>query len=208
MFITFEGIDGCGKSTQLALLAARLEQAGLKVCTTREPGGTELAEKIRGHLLHSTQPLDGRAELLLFGAARAQHVQQIIRPALERGEYVLSDRFGDSSVAYQSGGLGLSRDFILEMNAFATGGLSPVATYLLDVDPAIATARRASQQEDRIEKRGLEFQTKVRAEYLHLAGQNPGRFVVLDATATPEELHRQIVADLIKRGVAPESAAL
>src|SRR5689334_15952442 len=110
MFITFEGIDGCGKSTQLRLLAQRLEESGLCVCTTREPGGTELAERIRDHLLHSTQPMDPRAELLLFGASRAQHVNQIIRPALARAEYVLSDRFGDSSVAYQSGGLGLDRD--------------------------------------------------------------------------------------------------
>jgi dTMP kinase len=201
MFITFEGIDGCGKSTQLQLLAARLREAKYSVCTTREPGGTELAEQIRGYLLHSSQPLDQRTELLLFGAARAQHVAQVIRPALERGEFVLCDRFGDSSVAYQAGGLGLDRDFIARMNAFATDGLQPEITFLVDLDSASAQRRRAGEVEDRIETRGLEFQARVRAEYLRLAAENPQRIVTIDGTQSRDELHEKICEILRERGV-------
>jgi dTMP kinase len=201
MFITFEGIDGCGKSTQLQLLAERLSQAEYSVCTTREPGGTELAEKIRDYLLHSSQPLDKRTELLLFGAARAQHVAQVIRPSLGCSKFVLSDRFGDSSVAYQAGGLGLDRDFILEMNAFATGNLQPDITFYFDIDPAVAKLRREGETEDRIETRGLEFQSKVRAEYLRLAQENPQRIVTLDGAKTREALHEAVIAELRRRDV-------
>jgi dTMP kinase len=201
VFLSFEGIDGCGKSTQLQLLAARLAGAKYSVLTTREPGGTELAEKIRDYLLHSAQPLDQRTELLLFGAARAQHVAQVIRPALERGAFVLSDRFGDSSVAYQAGGLGLDRDFILRMNAFATQDLQPDVTFLFDIDPNLAQQRRAGEIEDRIETRGLEFQARVRAEYLRLAKENPQRIVMLDGAQSREALQQQILEALVARGV-------
>lgn len=201
MFITLEGIDGCGKSTQLQLLAVRLQAAKYSVCVTREPGGTELAEAIRNYLLHSAQPLDPRTELLLFGAARAQHVAQVIAPALSRGEIVLSDRFTDSSAAYQAGGLGLDRDFILKMNEFATNGLQPDVTFFLDLDAETASTRRAGEVEDRVEKRGLAFQAAVRAEYLRLAAEEQARIVTLDAVASREQLHEQICTALRERGL-------
>ena len=195
LFITFEGIDGCGKSTQLELLRAHLQSIGHSVTTTREPGGTALAEMIRNYLLHSEQPLAARAELLLFGAARAQHISEVIRPALARGEAVLSDRFTDSSLAYQGGGLGLGSDFIQRINDFATDGLKPHLTLLLDVEPEVGFARRAqaSGGEDRIEGRGLEFQRRVRAAYLDIARAEPGRIVVVDGVLPVAEAHQRIV---------------
>lgn len=197
MFFTFEGIDGCGKSTQVGLLRDYFLSAGREVVVTREPGGTALAEAVRNYLLHSEQPLEPRAELLLFGASRAQHVAEIIRPALGRGAIVLCDRFADSSLAYQGAGLGLPTDFIRQMNAFATGGLQPDKTFLLDVDVAIGQARRAAQRgEDRIEARGLEFQEKVRQGYLTIAQTEPQRFVILDAGKTPDVIHQAILAAL------------
>lgn len=201
VFITFEGVDGCGKSTQLQLLAERLRQSEYSVVTTREPGGTELAEKIRHYLLHSSQPLDKRTELLLFGAARAQHVAQVIEPALRNGQIVLCDRFGDSSVAYQAGGLGVDRDFILRMNAFATNSLQPDITLYFDLEPEVARRRRAGETEDRIETRGLEFQAQVRKEYLQLARENSQRIMTLDAASTREEIHEMILKHLRDRGI-------
>jgi len=200
-FISFEGIDGCGKTTQLQRLREHLTSIGYTVITTREPGGTALAEAIRNYLLHSPQPLGSRTELLLFGAARAQHVDELIRPALERGEVVLSDRFADSSVAYQGGGLGLPLDFVRRMNAFATDGLQPHITFLLDVDPAIGQQRRLREKEDRIEGRGLEFQERVRAAYLEMAQAEPERIVTVDATPSPEEIHRHILQALWQHGL-------
>lgn len=201
MFISFEGIDGCGKSTQLELLAARLKAAEYSLCVTREPGGTALAEGIREILLHSSQGVQARTELLLFGAARAAHVAQIIRPALARGEIVLSDRFADSSIAYQAGGLGLDRDFIAQMNAFATENLTPEITFLFDLEPSIARMRRAHEREDIIEKRGLDFQSRVRDEYLRLAASEPNRIMMLNAENSREALHEQVIACLLERGL-------
>lgn len=195
-FITFEGIDGCGKSTQLALLCSYLQDSGHTVITTREPGGTALAEAIRNYLLHTQQPLSSRTELLLFGAARAQHVSEIIRPALERSEAVLSDRFTDSTVAYQGGGLGLDNDFIQLVNYFATDDLKPNLTVLLDVEPEVGFERRSkgsSANEDRIEGRGLEFQRRVRAAYLDIARAEPARVVVVDGVLPVAEAHQRIV---------------
>ena len=199
MFISFEGIDGCGKTTQLQLLARQLEAAGHTLCLTREPGGTSLAEAIREDLLHTPDKLEPQAELLLFGASRAAHVSQVIRPALERGEVVLSDRFADSSVAYQGGGLKLDTDFIRAMNGFATTWLLPDLTFLFDIAPEMAQARRAHEKEDRIEARGLEFQAQVRDAYLEIARLEPQRFHVLDAAQPIEALHEQIVATLSSR---------
>ena len=195
-FITFEGIDGCGKSTQLALLCSYLQDIGHTVITTREPGGTALAEAIRNYLLHTQQPLAMRAELLLFGAARAQHVSEVIRPALERGEAVLSDRFADSSLAYQGGGLGLDSDFIQRVNYFATDDLKPNLTVLLDVEPEVGFERRSKgngPNEDRIEGRGLEFQRRVRAAYLDIARAEPARVVVVNGVLPVAEAHQRIV---------------
>jgi dTMP kinase len=201
MFLSFEGIDGAGKSTQLKLLRAALEVRGCEVAATREPGGTSLAETVRGLVLHGD--VASRAEMLLFGAARAQHVAEKIRPALERGAWVLCDRFADSTYAYQGGGLGLDETFIHAMNAFATGGLMPHATLLLDLDPACGARRRAGETEDTIEARGLEFQERVRASFLKLAAAEPERIVVLDASADPEALHEEIVRHLRARNLWP-----
>jgi len=203
LFISLEGIDGCGKTTQIELLRAHLESAGHTVHTTREPGGTALAEMVREYLLHSPQPLSNQAELLLFGAARAQHVNEIIVPALARGEVVLSDRFSDSSLAYQGGGLGLDRKFIHQMNAFATGGLSPNVTFLLDVDPAIGQQRRSEQRggDDRIEERGLEFQQRVREAFLKGAQAEPQRIVVVDASLPAKVVHQRIFRRLQNREI-------
>ncbi len=192
MFITFEGIDGSGKTTQLQCLRAALENEKLEVVATREPGGTALAEAIRNYLLHSTQALEARAELLLFGAARAQHVCEVIEPALARGAWVLCDRFTDSSLAYQGGGLGLDADFIRQMNAFATNGLTPMLTFLLDIEPAAAQVRRTGETQDRIEERGLRFQEQVRAAYLKIADAEPKRVVVLDGARAADEIESEI----------------
>ena len=206
VFLTFEGIDGCGKSTQLNLLAEILRAAGREVVTTREPGGTKLAENIRNYLLHTGQPLDVRAELLLFGAARAQHVAEVIRPALQRRAVVLCDRFADSSVAYQGAGLGLPKAFIMQMNAFATAGAQPNLTLVFDVDPAVGQARRAAERDDRIEARGLEFQAKVREGFLAIAREEPKRVVVINAAPTPEIIHKQVLAVLRERHLLPADA--
>ena len=171
MFISFEGIDGCGKTTQLQKMKRELETRGFEVVCTREPGGTALAETLREILLHSKGAIEAGGELLLFGAARAQHVAEIVRPALHRGTWVLCDRFTDSSEAYQGGGLGLDRAFIRHMNDFATGQLKPTRTFLFDLEPEIALERRQNQKGDRIEARGLEFQAKVRATYLEIAAR-------------------------------------
>ncbi|HEX9997894.1 MAG TPA: dTMP kinase [Abditibacterium sp.] len=196
MFISFEGIDGCGKTTQLQFLATQLQQREIEVVCTREPGGTPLAEGLREILLHSVSPIEKRGELLLFGAARAQHVAQIVRPALHRGAWVLCDRFADSSEAYQGGGLEIDRDFIRQMNDFATAQTRPQRTFLFDLDPQIAFSRRRGEKDDRIEKRGLEFQAKVRAAYLEIAERDPKRVVVLDASQSREAIATQILAVL------------
>ncbi len=211
MFITFEGIDGCGKTTQLGLLRAHLESewARLKLSTriiqTREPGGTELAETIRNYLLHSTSPLGARTELLLFGASRAQHVEEIIRPALKIENWVLCDRFIDSTTAYQGGGLQMSRQFIHELNVFATDGLRPVLTLLLDVEVEVAQQRRATQRgEDRIEARGLEFQERVRQTYLEIARAEPQRVVIIDSNSPAKVVHNRVVRVLEEKNLWPK----
>jgi dTMP kinase len=193
-FITFEGIDGCGKSTQLELLREHLATRGMRVLTTREPGGTVLAEQVREYILNSPEKLSPRAELLLFAAARAQHVEEKIKPALQNGTVVLCDRFADSTLAYQGGGLGFDFQTIAQLNTFATGGLEPGITFLFDVEPEVGAQRRAaSRGEDRIEARGLEFQSKVRRAFLEIAQQNSQRITVLDATQSIEELHAQVL---------------
>ena len=191
MFISFEGIDGCGKTTQLNRLRAHLELRGIEVVTTREPGGTTLAESLRQTLLHGGD-IEARAELLLFGAARAQHAREIIRPALKRGAWVLCDRFIDSSEAYQGGGLGLDRAFIRAMNSFATDDLTPARTFLVDVSPAVAASRRAGEKADRIEARGTDFSARVRAVYLEIAARETERVVLIDGELTPDDVEAAI----------------
>ena len=201
MFLSFEGIDGAGKSTQLQMLRAALEERGCEVVATREPGGTRLAETVRDLVLHGD--VAGRAEMLLFGAARAQHVVEKIRPALARGAWVLCDRFADSTFAYQGGGLGLDETFIRAMNAFATDGLMPHVTLVLDLDPACGARRRAGEADDTIEARGLEFQARVRASFLQLAAEEPERIILIDSAADAVTLHATIVDQLKARNLWP-----
>lgn len=170
--ITFEGIEGCGKSTQVRLLTERLESEGYAVSTTREPGGTPLGEQIRGIVKHAEYPICDESELLLFAAARAQIVREIIRPAVERGEVVICDRFTLSTLAYQGGGRGLDIEFIRRLNDFATSGLKPDLTVLLDVPVEVGLARAAKRAAagdesiDRIEAQKLDFFQRVRAAYV------------------------------------------
>lgn len=202
-FITFEGGEGCGKSTQVKRLAAALEAKGVKVLLTREPGGTRLAEMIRTLLKDETEdpPVD-RAELLLFLAARAQLVRNVIRPALDAGTWVLSDRFSDSTIAYQGYGRGLSVDFVKAANEFACEGLTPDLTFLLDVEPSVAAQRMRGREAatntsaDRIERAGDEFHARLRRGFLELAAANPSRIVTIDASGTPDEVARKILLAL------------
>lgn len=206
-FITFEGGEGCGKSTQVKRLAAALEAKGVKVLLTREPGGTRLAEMIRTLLKDETEdpPVD-RAELLLFLAARAQLVRNVIRPALDAGTWVLSDRFSDSTIAYQGYGRGLSVDFVKAANEFACEGLTPDLTFLLDVEPSVAAQRMRGREAatntsaDRIERAGDDFHARLRRGFHELAEANPSRIVTIDATGTPEEVARRILLAIGKDG--------
>ena len=182
LFITFEGPDGSGKSTQARLLAQRLAGEGCGVLLTREPGGTPLSENVRSILLGKEYPLANPTEALLYAAARAQHVEEKIKPALRRGEFVICDRFVDSSLAYQGYGLGLPMAALEAVNEFATGGLRPDLTILLDIDPkeGLARARSGRGQMDRIEERAAAFHNKVRAGFLALSRREPGRFAVIE----------------------------
>ncbi len=206
-FITFEGGEGCGKSTQVKRLAAALEAKGVNVLLTREPGGTRLAEMIRTLLKDETEdpPVD-RAELLLFLAARAQLVRNVIRPALDAGTWVLSDRFSDSTIAYQGYGRGLSVDFVKAANEFACEGLTPDLTFLLDVEPSVAAQRMRGREAatntsaDRIERAGDDFHARLRRGFHELAEANPSRIVTIDATGTPEEVARRILLAIGKDG--------
>ena len=197
MLVTFEGIDGSGKSTQAGLLAAALGARGQTVRRVREPGGAELPERVRALLLDPALAIAGRAELLLFSAARAQLVDEVIRPALASGETVIADRFYDSTTAYQGGGRGLAdAEWLDRFHAFVTGGLAPDRTYLIDVPLAVAASRREGQQADRMEASGDAFYTRVRMAYLALAARSPERILVLDGTLAPEALHARILADV------------
>ena len=195
LFITFEGIDGCGKSTQCELLKNYLEGLGKAFIFVREPGGTVIGERIREILLDkkNTQ-MTPRTELLLFEAARAQITDEVIRPALESGKIVLCDRFFDSSSAYQGMARGMGMDFVASLNMAATGGLKPDVTFFFDISAEEALARRGKRGEasDRIELAGLKFQEDVRNGYLELAKNSDGRIVTLDASLGIEEIFKQI----------------
>jgi dTMP kinase len=194
--IAFEGVEGAGKSTQLELLRQALEGRGREVVVTREPGGTLVGEQVRALLLDPGVELDPRAEALLFAAARAELVAEVIRPALERGAVVLSDRYLDSSLAYQGGARGLGRDPVEEVNRFATGGLPPDLVVLLDLDPADGLARRA-RDPDRIEAQDIDFHRRVREAFRDLAAADPGRFAVIDAAAPVPEVATRVQAAVL-----------
>ena len=185
--IAFEGVEGSGKSTQLELLRETLEGRDIEVVVTREPGGTPAGERVRALLLDPEVVLDPRTEALLFAAARAELVAEVIRPALERGAVVLCDRYLDSSLAYQGVARGLGRGPVEEVNRFATGGLLPDLVVLLDLDPASGLRRRSGEL-DRIEAQDLAFHRRVRQAFCDLAAANPGRFAVVDGAAPVAEV--------------------
>jgi dTMP kinase len=199
LFIALEGGDGAGKSTQAALLCRALEAGGRTVIRTREPGGTPIGETLRSLVLeHGHGEIDARTEALLFAASRAAHVQQVIVPALQRGDVVVCDRYIDSSIAYQGAGRGLGAQAVQDVNAWATDGLLPDLTVLLDVDPAEGRSRRTAgaAAEDRLESEPDGFHAGIRAAFLELARRAPERYLVLGASGTPEELHRSVLAAL------------
>ncbi|MEE0654176.1 dTMP kinase [uncultured Bifidobacterium sp.] len=196
MFVSFEGVDGAGKTTQVERLAAFWRARGREVVVTREPGGTPLGAEIRHMLLHGDEPVASRTEALLFAADRAQHVAETIRPALDRGAIVITDRYLDSSLAYQAGGRELTAGEIRELSMWATGGLLPERTYLLDIDPAAAHAR-LTHAEDRIESAGDAFQRRTRRAFLDLAEREPERFLVVDAALPADDIARTICEDSV-----------
>ncbi|SDQ51422.1 dTMP kinase [Arthrobacter crystallopoietes] len=196
LFIAFEGGDGAGKSTQAAAVQARLEAAGHAVLRTREPGGTPIGEKLRSLVLdHGHGEIDARTEALIFAASRAAHVQQVIQPALERGEIVLCDRFIDSSVAYQGAGRELGIAAVRDINLWATASLLPDVTVLLDVAPDDGRDRRLAGEaaEDRLESEPDDFHGRIRAAFLELAAARPDEYLVLDARAEREDLTAAIL---------------
>jgi dTMP kinase len=195
MFLAFEGADGAGKSTQVQLLAEYLERQGREVLICREPGGTELGEKLRGILLDpDSGDMGPEAEVLLFMAARAQLCSRVIRPALEAGKVVISDRFLWSSVVYQGivGGLGIEE--VLSIGRVATGGLLPELTFLIDLDPA--DAHSSLDEGDRMESRGLDFQREVREGFAGLAADFPDNFALIDGSGSVEQVHEQVIKAL------------
>ncbi|WP_095613336.1 dTMP kinase [Bifidobacterium italicum] len=194
LFVSFEGVDGAGKTTQVERLADHWRARGREVVVTREPGGTSLGVEIRRLLLHGDEPIAARAEALLFAADRAQHVAETIRPALERGAIVITDRYLDSSLAYQAGGRELTADEIRGLSMWATGGLLPRRTYLLDIDPELAHMR-LTHADDRIESAGGAFRRRTRRAFLDLAGREPERFLVVDASAPADDVARMICQD-------------
>ena len=197
MFITLEGPEGCGKTTQIHLLADWLREQGYEVVLTREPGGTDIGDQIRGvlHDLRNTA-MDARTEILLYSASRAQHVAQLIRPSLAAGKIVISDRYADSTMAYQGYGRGLDREMLGTITAFATGGLTPDLTLCLDITPEEGLQRRrlGGDEWNRLDAETLEFHQKVRAGYLELVKQEPGRWVVINAARSVEEVQAEIRA--------------
>ena len=198
VFITFEGGDGSGKSTQIQSVRDWFESRGREVIVTREPGGTELGTEIRRLVQNGPEDVDARTEALLYAADRAYHVATVIRPALERGAVVLGDRYIDSSLAYQGAARSLGVDEIASLSAWATRGLYPSLTFLLDLPPEVG-ARRRTDAPDRMERESMDFHERVRHQYLRLADAEPERIVVIDAVGTIEEVFSEIRGVLVER---------
>ncbi|MBZ5610036.1 MAG: dTMP kinase [Acidobacteriia bacterium] len=204
LFITLEGPDGSGKSTQAKLLAERLRREGRQVLETAEPGGTRIGQQIRGILLNSAnQELRPTTELLLMFAARAQNVEQWILPALEQGQIVVCDRFTDSSIAYQGAGRGLGTDTVLAIDRIACRGLAPDLTLCIDIDTETGLARAHSRNrsnteksESRLDEQSVEFHQKARAAYHELARLEPRRFRLIDGSGTPEAVAEKVWSEV------------
>lgn len=197
-FITFEGIDGSGKSTQMRMIASVLRLQGLEIVTTREPGGTTLGQRLRAALLDAQEEVDPLAELLVFAADRAQHVSRHLRPAIDSNHIVLSDRYADSTVAFQGAGRGFDAKLINEIVQLATGGLKPDLTLIFDlsVEECVARTRRRHEGKntgDRIDAEDIEFHTRVRNAYLRIAAAEPERVRVVDASGAVQETHALVV---------------
>ncbi|MEI8032195.1 MAG: dTMP kinase [Chlorobiaceae bacterium] len=209
MLVTFEGIDGAGKSTQIKKLLAWLSSHEIEAITLREPGGTEVAEKIRSILLESRQDISPIGELLLFSASRAELVQEVIMPALSSGKTVILDRFYDSTTAYQGYGRGIDLEVLRSIISISTCGITPDISFYLDIKPEDALARKFSakslpigfehEELDRMERSGLEFYRKVRQGYLDIISREAARFVTLDALENANDIHLKIVEALNRR---------
>ncbi len=196
LFITFEGADGCGKTTQIKLLDKYLRESGYKTLLTREPGAKGLGEKIREILLNYDGEVSSNCESFLFLADRAQHIDCIIKPAIASGVIVLCDRHTDSTIAYQGYGRGVNINKLKELNEIAVNGLNPDLTMVFDIDAKTSMAR-VGNEKDRMESAGIEFFEKVRKGYLEIAKQEPERVKVIDSTKSIEEIHKKVL-ELIK----------
>lgn len=207
LFVTFEGPDGSGKTTQARMLAEYLESRGQPVLCTREPGGTEISEQIRQVILSThNKSMRNETEVLLFSAARAQIVAELIRPALAQGKLVICDRYYDSTYAYQGYGLGLDLNSLRAITQFATGGLVPDLTFYVDVPVELGLARRHRGETNRLDLKNVEYHTRVRNGYLELVKAEPQRFILIDGSGTVEAVQAQIrtrmMAELVTRRVA------
>ena len=201
MFITLEGGDGVGKTTQSTALQQHLIGLGRQVLLTREPGGTDVGKQIREILLHSKAHIDPKAEALLFAADRAHHINTLVIPALERGVFVVQDRYIDSTIAYQGAGRTLDTNELLGISLWATNGLLPNLTILLDLDPRAAAARVASEGKefDRLEAEADEFRSRLRDGYLDCARKEPGRFLIVDASLPVDTITRVVIGAVDER---------
>ena len=198
--ITFEGIDGSGKSTQIQMLEHEFNMLGVEYKTFREPGGTELSEKIRAILLDKENiELISTAESLLFAAARAQLTAEQIKPAIEKGEFVICDRFTDSTIAYQGYGRGLDIKQLEEINYIATDGLTPDITFILDIKPEAAAVRMEAEVSDRMEETGVDFFRRIRGGYRQIKDQNPNRYRLINAEQSPENVFKEIKEIIMKQ---------
>ena len=198
--ITFEGIDGSGKSTQIQMLEHEFNKLGVEYKTFREPGGTELSEKIRAILLDKENiELISTAESLLFAAARAQLTAEQIKPAIEKGEFVICDRFTDSTIAYQGYGRGLDIKQLEKINYIATAGLTPDITFILDISPEAAAVRMEVEASDRMEESGVDFFRRIRGGYRQIKDQNPHRYRLINGEQSPENVFKEIKEIIMKQ---------
>jgi len=198
-FITFEGIDGCGKSTQARLLLEYMNKSGVETILVREPGGTNISESIREILLHSSSGQMGdRTESLLMTASRAQLTQDVIIPNMDQGIFVIADRYSDSTLAYQGGGRNLDIEWLIELNNYATFTLLPDITFFVDIRSEEAL-RRLDSNKDRIEGEGIEFQARVRKTYHELAERFNDRYVILDGYGKIDDIHQKVLNEMIRR---------